>query len=245
LDDAVLSCGNLLAGRPGSRIVTVFTSGGPVPGWVPGWESLSGLWQPGDDVSAARRAEDELVMTLLAAEPAHLGFTDLQYRIGPPPRSLALRPWYRLAAYRRAHSRELGRRVEARLQAEIALSKLQTWLVPLGLRHTDHKLVARACRRVASALPDRRWVIYEELPYAREPSAQGAAALAGLSHAGWAISPLEPAGPTDDGAKRQLVACYKSQLKALGDGVDIALAGPEKYYSLSAQGKPLPLMLLL
>jgi hypothetical protein len=47
----------------------------------------------------------------------------------------------------------------------------------------DHRLVVRARQRVASALPDRRWVIYEELPYPRKPSAQ-VAALAELSSAG-------------------------------------------------------------
>jgi LmbE family N-acetylglucosaminyl deacetylase len=223
--------------------MTVFTAGEPRPGWVPGWEGLSGLWQPGDDVTAARRGEDELAMSLLAAQPSHLGFADSQYRMGPPPRSSVLRPWHKLATYRRVHSRELGRRVEARLGSEIAASELRTWLVPLGLRHADHKLVARACRRVASALPDRQWVIYEELPYAREPSAQVAAALAELSHAGWVISPLEPTGPREEEVKRQLVGCYRSQLKALGDGVGVALGGPEKYYSLSRQGEPLPVNL--
>lgn len=240
LDDAILSCGSLLSDRPGSCVMTVFTAGEPRPGWVPWWDALSGLWAPGDDVMAARRAEDELAMSLLAAEPSHLGFADSQYRIGPRPRSSLLRPWHKLLAYRRVHSPELGRRIEARLGSEIAASELRTWLVPLGLRHTDHKLVARACRRVASTLPDRQWVVYEELPYAREPAAQVAAALAELSHSGWVISPLEPTGPSEEGVKRQLVVCYRSQLKALGDRVEVTLGGPEKYYSLSRQGKPLP-----
>jgi LmbE family N-acetylglucosaminyl deacetylase len=223
--------------------MTVFTAGEPRPGWVPGWESLSGLWQPGDDITAARRAEDELAMSLVAAEYSHLGFPDSQYRMGPPPRSSLLGPWYKLAAYRRVHSRELARRVEARLRLEIAASELRTWLVPLGLRHTDHKLVARACRQVAAELADRQWVVYEELPYAREPAAQVAVALAELSHVGWVISPLEPTGPSEEGLKRQLVLCYRSQLKVLGNEVEVALVGPEKYYSLSSQGGPLPVNL--
>ena len=112
---------------------------------------------------------------------------------------------------------------------------LKTWLVPLGLGHVDHKLVAQACRRLAAATPDRDWVVYEELPYAAKPADQVQVALSQLSGEGWAVEAIEAPEHTDERAKRELVACYASQLKALGDEVDSALSRAEKYYSLVRQ----------
>ncbi|MHB8342306.1 MAG: hypothetical protein ACYDB7_14230 [Mycobacteriales bacterium] len=53
-DDAVLGCGQLLAGHPGATVVTVM-GGQRLAGWdrLTPWDALGGF-RPGDDVVAAR-----------------------------------------------------------------------------------------------------------------------------------------------------------------------------------------------
>ena len=86
LDDAALSCGQLLINRPGSHVVTAF-SDGPVVKKVPSWEVASGMFKPGDDVMAVRRSEDVEALSFAQAHAHHLGFWDLQFR---PPLSVPL-----------------------------------------------------------------------------------------------------------------------------------------------------------
>ncbi|MGH9104678.1 MAG: hypothetical protein ACRDZX_02355 [Acidimicrobiales bacterium] len=231
LDDAAFSCGHLLGDHAGSHVLTVFSAGGPLDGWVPEWEARSGMFRPGDDVMAARRAEDEKALTAAGAVAHHLGFVDAQYREGPPPRHPRLRPWAQRAARARARGPGLVPAISQRLGAEVSGLDIETWCVPLGLWHVDHHLVAAACRELALALPERHWVVYEDLPYAlRLPSSDVVAAHRLYSDRGLGLRALgfEPA--TRAGRKRELLSIYRSQLGPLGEGVGQAVAGPEKYF---------------
>lgn len=71
-DDAVLSCGTLLAARPGAVVVTVF-AGTPADGAPPEDADLD-----------ARRREDTQALALLGAQPLWLDFADAP---DAPPRS--------------------------------------------------------------------------------------------------------------------------------------------------------------
>src|SRR5947209_1461232 len=81
LDDAVLSCGALIARCAAARIVTVFA--GRPHHWdaaaVTEWDAACGFG-PGDDVVGARREEDEQACAVLGATAVWLGFVDGQYQ---------------------------------------------------------------------------------------------------------------------------------------------------------------------
>src|SRR3954468_24729127 len=82
LDDAVFGCGELLAARPGSVVVTVFAGAPPTYETVTEWDALAGI-HPGEDVLAARRAEDRAALGALGARPVWLDFRDSQYHDSP------------------------------------------------------------------------------------------------------------------------------------------------------------------
>src|SRR4051812_4728612 len=73
LDDAVFGCGELLGARPGSVVVTVFAGAPPTYETVTEWDALAGF-RAGDDVMAARRAEDRDALAVLGARPVWLDF---------------------------------------------------------------------------------------------------------------------------------------------------------------------------
>src|SRR5579872_2478636 len=76
LDDAVLSCGQLLGARPKSHLVTVFSSGPSKVRPLPDWDQMSGVFSPGDDVMAIRRQEDDEALSLMSGTGHRLGFWD-------------------------------------------------------------------------------------------------------------------------------------------------------------------------
>ena len=90
--------------------------------------------------------------------------------------------------------------------AEIAL---ETWLIPLGLWHGDHKITARACLRVARHGPERRWVVYEELPYRLEVPLEVTAAKQRIQANGFAIGPDEFPSSAGTSKKRDMVNAYR------------------------------------
>src|SRR4051812_2661178 len=82
LDDAVLSCGGLLAARPGSVVITVF-AGMPRDGsQQTDWDRRCGFANAAQAV-AVRREEDRLALAALQATPHWLHFVDSQYGESP------------------------------------------------------------------------------------------------------------------------------------------------------------------
>lgn len=227
LDDVVLSCAAVIT--PGSRVVTVFASGPQSVDPVPAWDQRCGF-QPGDDVSAARRREDDAALGLFGAEGVRLDYWAYQYRAHGPRleriRRQAQRVWPRPAPER------LVRRVASELHDAVRAAGLSVWYLPLGVGHPDHLVTTAAALRVARSLPEIEWVIYEDLPYARQGAPLLDAAVRRLIRAGFALGPMQVAGPDREVDKRAAVACYRSQLPALGDLVEVALAGPERYHRL-------------
>src|SRR4029453_18976098 len=74
-DDAVMGTGYLLAGHPGTTVVTVFGGRPPAyPDPPSDWDALGGF-RAGDDVVALRRDEDSAALGVLDAVPHWLEFS--------------------------------------------------------------------------------------------------------------------------------------------------------------------------
>lgn len=191
LDDAVFACGRLLATFPGAVVGTVFAGRPPAGLGLSEWDRAAGF-RAGDDVVGARREEDRRALTLLGAWPLWIDLVDAQYGSG-----------------------ESLDQVMAQLRQLFMQCLPEAVFFPLGLFHSDHRL----CHEAALTLLDRcsgiRRFAYEDALYRRLPGLRDEK-IAELERAGRAPRPVRFAEANDAAAKkRQAVACYRSQLKAL------------------------------
>lgn len=201
LDDAVLSCGQLLAANPGAVVITVF-AGIPV-GDVPltdydvrsGWVSARGAVE-------GRRDEDRRAASVLGYQAQHLDFLDRQYGVAVNTDTL-MRELFNTI---RAHVTEAPKHGDVRV------------VTPLGIAHPDHELAARFSRNVARDLRLTTWV-YEELPgRVLHPEA-----VPEINSAWRRVNPTIG----DLAVKEIAVGCYRSQLWALGWHACLV---PERYW---------------
>jgi LmbE family N-acetylglucosaminyl deacetylase len=237
-DDVVLSCGEMLAARPGSQVVTVFASGPPHVNPLPAWDLECGYFKAGDDVAAIRKREDVEALGLLGATGHNLDFWPLQYR-GPQSTTAArLGRLARLLPGTADGDAKLVRSVTDALGEALATLEFSACFVPLGVSHPDHRLTAGGALEVARRMPEKRWYVYTDLPYAKERADHVAAARDAVSAAGFTLEPVIGDAITSRAAvapresKRAAVACYRSQLDGLGERVELAITGPETYYRL-------------
>ena len=203
-DDAVLSCGGILArqvaqGRP-ALVVTVCAGDPPPPEELtPFARTLHQEWGDPPNPMAHRRAEDAQALAVLGCTAQTWAYHDAIYRhpaydsedaiFGPPADEATL-------------EEELRNRCAA-LQAGL-------WLFPLAVgRHVDHQLLFRVGWQLYQA--GRPVAFYEDLPYvAREGSPAGR--LAALGRPFWPhridMTPYWP-------VKTAAISCYPSQLAVL------------------------------
>ncbi len=188
LDDGVFSCGALLARHPGAHVVTALA--GPPPDGVDltEWDRASGFASSAQAV-AARREEDRAGLATLGAQPCWLDFPDNQYGASPDADTLA-----------------------TALAVVLARARPATVLLPLGLFHSDHVLTHEAARLAVDRLRVR-WALYEDAIYRRYPGLRDEK-LERLASEGLTLSPCTVSA--DTAPKRAAVACYRSQLGALG-----------------------------
>src|SRR4051812_22965133 len=217
-DDAVMGAGYLIAGHPGTTVLTVFGGRPPAyPATPTDWDALGGF-QPGDDVVALRRGEDVAALAELGAAHHWLEFSDHQY----------------LDTTDRYEPSEVAPVLAA------ALRQLEPTAVfiPFGLANPDHDLTHRAARLAMHELEDVTWYCYEDAGYLHLPGLLAwrvsALFLSGL----WptpAIVPVE----LDPDRKHRALACYRSQIPPLrADHLlddRIAAPVPEQYWRL---GRP-------
>lgn len=139
LDDAVLSAGQFLAGRPDAVVLTI-CAGTPPHALTTGYDTKCGF---ADSTSAMahRRNEDRMAMALLGCSPVHADFLDGQY--GPSP------------------DRD---EVAKRIDEQIRCTEPEFLVGPLGLVHADHHLTRDAFLDVAFDYGIGVW-LYEDLPY--------------------------------------------------------------------------------
>ncbi len=215
LDDAVLSCGALIAARPGAVVVTVF-AGRPDPGTsLTSWDADCGF-HAGDDVVGRRREEDAEALGVLGASVVWLDFLDSQYGSSPPPDAVVSG----IDAVVRAHD-----------PGEVVL--------PHGLFHSDHHLASDASLLVAARWASRSWIAYEDAPYRALPKAVSHRVVE-LRARGWRLRRVSRAvRARDEALKRQAVARYRSQLAGLatpGRLGHLAAFEPERYWELGPAG---------
>lgn len=214
LDDAVFACGRLLASNADAIVATVFAAP-PAPGTPPTEWDRAGGFTEGDDVVGSRREEDRQALALLNAWPLWLELPDSQYAPSPPLSEIT-----------------------DRLHALLVQCEPQAVFFPLGLFHADHRLTREAVLALLPACSGCSWYAYEDALYRRLPG-QWKAGMAALARAGLGASSVGFAEADDAGErKRRAVACYGSQLRALGTPgrpgcADLAAA--ESYWRISGK----------
>jgi LmbE family N-acetylglucosaminyl deacetylase len=139
LDDAALSCGQLLAGWPNAVVVTVF-AGTPADPTISTTYDRNCGFPTAVEAMNRRRREDDAAMSHLKSIPVRLDFVDHQYddTIDLPGMAAAIR-------------------------AAIDDAGPAKVLAPLGLAHQDHVATATASA-MAMAGVDVPFYVYEEIP---------------------------------------------------------------------------------
>ncbi|KVL28705.1 PIG-L family deacetylase [Burkholderia sp. MSMB1835] len=211
LDDAVFSCGQLLAQAPGSIVVTVFAGIPPRGTPAPPWDRRAGF-RDADEAVRARRDEDRRALALLDARPVWLDFLDDQY--GMPTTATAI-----------------AARVAATIDAHPGFGVL----APAGLFHRDHLQVQEAMLSLLrEADPARVWRFYEDVPYRRIDGLM-ARRLIGWRERGWIAHPVAPPAGRDAtgaAAKAAAVDAYASQVTLFEPHMRAALHEPETIWRL-------------
>lgn len=139
LDDAVLSVGQVMAGRPGMTVATVF-SGIPQDCQILTTYDANCGFADAVDAVTTRRGEDRAAVNLLDGHAEWLDFTDHQY--GEPANEAAI--------------------VDA-LAALVDGAAATLLIGPLGLAHPDHHTTRRAYQRLITDVRIEAW-LYEDLP---------------------------------------------------------------------------------
>ncbi len=216
LDDAVLGCARLMSAHPGATVVTVFAGNPPdYPDPMRLWDVQSGF-APGDDVMAARRAEDHEALAVLGATPVHLDFVEHTYNAGDRP---------------------VAPDVIAPVLADAVRAAVPTLVIaPFGLANPDHDVVHRACMRVRNQLDDDlAWWCYEDTGYKHIPGMLAWRVSQLFRRGVWPTPVCPPVDPSDE-RKMRAVRSYPSQLLALEDdwniGPKLAAPAPEQYWRL-------------
>jgi LmbE family N-acetylglucosaminyl deacetylase len=217
LDDAALSCSLLLAANPGSYVTTVFAAGpGAVRPLTP-WDRDAKYFAEGADVTGVRRGEDISAAALVRATAIHLSYWDRQYR----------NERYR---YQGLADEELPDAIAATLAS--LRPPATAWVIPLGLGHPDHRLVAEA----GLILADREAgdvFLYEELPYAAEDASEVAARKRHFAERGFELKDDTSVGIAADRAlKASVLRCHASQRRALRRRLRVTTRTPERVWKI-------------
>lgn len=238
LDDAVFSCGNLIAACPTSLVITVFAGAPPDDMPAPDWDRAAGFVRASEAVHA-RRQEDARALAILGAEPVWLDFLDSQYGKRYGAVDIAVR---------------LGRL--------LAMQRHGAIVAPLGLFHSDHVLVNAACMLVREAVhagqtgpvtapvtapdtgPDAssatppanvQWLFYEDAIYRRMPGMIQSRMMAWWQ-AGLLAAPVHLPLAAYGTQKARAVEAYESQLPLFNAEQLADLGGAERYWALGPFG---------
>jgi LmbE family N-acetylglucosaminyl deacetylase len=217
-DDAVFSCGALLAAHPDASVCTVLAAP-PEQDMQTDWDERSGFTSAHEAVHARTR-EDSHALNVLDAIPLHMPFRDGQYHDLPSISRLA-----------------------AALEETIYRSTANTLIMPLGLHHADHQLVFEACCEILPRLSHLAWFGYEEAIHRRVPGVVQAR-LADLAQRGIVATPAYPNAhhiidrERQSLLKREAVNAYESQLRAFGSDSYADVFAAERYWQLIAGRRP-------
>ena len=216
LDDAVLGCAQLMVAHPGATVVTVF-AGAPVryPDPMTHWDTVAGF-AAGDDVLALRKEEDKAALAELDAVPAWLDFVEHQY--------LERDEWVQPDA------------IVGALESTLRSLRPTAVLAPFGLANPDHGCTHDAAMLVRERYDGPAWFCYEDSGYKHIPGLL-AWRIAQLFRSGVWPTPAAPTIDPGQERKRQAIAQYASQVRALEAdwnlGPKLVAPAPEQYWRLA------------
>lgn len=206
LDDAVLSCGAVLASAVEANVAVVTVFNGPPDGALSdAARDFHARCGHGDDAMALREGEDDRAMGQLGVASVRLGLPEALYRrdASGEPSYLDIRSIFRS---RPDDESEVVDTVTDLLLKVTAVEEADLLLIPLGIGgHIDHQIVA------AAGLNLRRPVVwYEDMPYALNRHYRGWEAT---------IAPADAlihyASAAQWRRKLGAIDCYASQLEIL------------------------------
>jgi LmbE family N-acetylglucosaminyl deacetylase len=163
LDDAVFSCGGLMAmqdarGEPIS-VLTLFAGDPPDYRISDFAAELHARWGKAGPPIAMRRAEDRLACGRLGASVVHLDFPDAIYRLDDSGKPLYPSEESLFDADAQKEGELLDRLVQALQEIDFGAAKIYC---PMGLGgHVDHLLTRQAAERLSSPM-----LYYADMPYA-------------------------------------------------------------------------------
>lgn len=189
-DDAVFSCGEMLANCPGSVVITALAGRPPPAQPLTEWDAASGF-QLGEDVMGRRREEDGNALALLGAKPVWLDFCDAQYRCSPRVEELA-----------------------EGLERALRDTGLDRVFIPLGLFHSDHRLTHDAAMLAVRRHSAWRIFFYADALY-RRLDALLQERLRTLQEQGLRLQACRFPLSRRIALKTRAIHCYPSQLRAL------------------------------
>jgi LmbE family N-acetylglucosaminyl deacetylase len=206
LDDAVFSCGQLLAAHRGSTVITALAGVPAVDAALGTWDEEVGFASSHEAV-LARRSEDTAACSVVSANPVWLDGLDGGQGYDLPP----------------DHDDALAAQIVAALRGHHELPVF----VPLGVKHDDHVKVARIGRWTATEL-GLEVRCYRDLPYGVSNPDALAAAMEVLEVEGWL---LEPSSEKTGSRRKKEAAlrCYASQFSHFGRA---HLLAKEQYFRL-------------
>lgn len=214
LDDAVLSCGQFMAGRADTTVVTVFAGWPDVGAALTDFDHRSGFTSS-DAAVRSRRIEDGNATRLLRADSEHLLFIDNQYVSDEDRQDTATRGPVLIDEI----SEQLVRRME-----QIGAQEL---LGPVGLLHPDHVATSEAVLQLVDVYDV--W-LYEELPSRVLWPELTASRLANIGERFDVELQFIGEGPMT--VKARAVHCYASQQWALDRR---CLFVPERFHRVTAR----------
>lgn len=209
-DDAVLSVGQVMAGRPNMTVCTVFAGIPADSAQLTTYDRDSGF-RSAEEAIGVRRDEERAAVARLKGRPYWLDFIDHQY--GEPANEAAI--------------------VDA-LAATVEQVKPTLLIGPLGLAHPDHHTTRRAYQRLIADGAVEAWA-YEDLPSRvlwPEEVPEALAWWKGMGHR----PELGFVGTGPLRRKQEALACYRSQLWALKGLNEHAYLVPERVWRLWPNG---------
>jgi LmbE family N-acetylglucosaminyl deacetylase len=212
LDDAVLSCGLLLAAHPDAVVCTIFTAP-PDVNMSTDWDRDSGF-ADAFEAMRVRKWEDARALGTLGVSPIHLPFRDAQYLASPSHDALVVA-----------------------LKETVSKVKPAILAIPCGLFHSDHTMVADACLALMHPVENIAVLAYEDVPYRRIPGVLQDR-LRALLERGVVAEPTDFTTTEMDARHHDLKLAaldkYQSQLRAFGPEGRVGLDSPERYWRLRA-----------
>ena len=201
LDDAVLSCGGMIAqlAQDGHvvEVITIFAGDPPIGPLTPFAQSLHERWQA---VPADRRREDVVSLRSLGAQAIHWPYPDAIYRRDAASGAALYDSGQSIFDEVAASDAAMIESIAGDL-APIALPA-QCYVPLTAGHHVDHQIIRRAAESLGRAL-----IYYEDYPYAEIPGKVEAA----LSGGSWRPE-LVRLGDEAVRAKARAILAYGSQL---------------------------------